>query len=299
MEIYDLGIAWDWPYDADFVALLEAACHKRGLTVLQVTQDNLSAVTEALAQERLSFSAFFDRAWDANPAFYPLAQEVERRVPRLINPYSQARWVHDKATMHLEFLARGIAVPYTLTVAPVEEPWGPSPSAMAPLGPSFVLKPALGGGGEGVVADVQTWQQVLAEQQRLGYDKWLLQEQVRPAILEDRPAWFRVICAAQGIFPCWWHPATHRYEVLTATDEARLELGQLRDIASAIAALAGLDLFSTEIAWTQAGQFLAVDYVNDPCDMRLQSRAADGVPDEIVVAVARQLAELVERRQPT
>lgn len=299
MEIYDLGIAWDWPYDADFVALLEAACHERGLTVLQVTQDNLLAVTEALAQQRLGFSAFFDRAWDANPAFHPLAQEVERHVPRLINPYSQARWVHDKATMHLEFLARGIAVPYTLVVAPVEEPWGPSPSAMTPLGSSFVLKPALGGGGEGVVADVQTWQQVLAEQKRLSYDKWLLQEQVTPAILEGRPAWFRVICAAQGIFPCWWHPATHRYEVLTATDETRLELGQLRDIVSTIAALAGLDLFSTEIAWTQAGQFLAVDYVNDPCDMRLQSKASDGVPDEIVVAVARQLVKLIERRQPT
>jgi len=299
MEIYDLGIAWDWPYDADFVALLQAACHERGRTVLQVTQDNLQAVTEALAQERLSFSAFFDRAWDANPIFHPLAQEVARRVPRLINPYSQARWVHDKATMHLEFLACGIAVPYTLVVAPLEEPWGPNPSAMAPLGPSFVLKPALGGGGEGVVADVQTWQQVLAEQERLGYDRWLLQEQVRPAILEGRPAWFRVIYAADAIFPCWWHPQTHRYEILTASDQARLGLRQLQDIVATIAAIAGLELFSTEIAWTQAGQFLAVDYVNDPCDMRLQSKASDGVPDEIVVAVARQLANLVERRQPT
>ncbi len=298
METYDLGIAWDWPYDADFVALLAAACHERGLTVLEVTRDNLSAVAEALTQGRLGFSAFFDRAWDANPAFHPLAWEVERRAPRLINSYFWARWVHDKATMHLEFLARGIAVPYTLIVAPVEEPLGPSPSAMAPLGPSFVLKPALGGGGEGVVADVQTWQQVLAQQKRLGYDRWLLQEQVRPAILEGRPAWFRVLYAADAIFPCWWHPQTHRYESLTVSDEARLGVGHLRDIVSTIAAVAGLDLFSTEIAWTQAGQFLAVDYVNDPCDMRLQSRAADGVPDEIVAAAARQLAKLIERRQP-
>jgi len=293
METYDLGIAWDWPYDADFVALLQAACHERGRTVLQVTGENLSGVTEALTEGRLGFSAFFDRAWDANPAFHPLAQEVARRVSRLINPYSQARWVHDKATMHLEFLARGIAVPYTLIVAPLEEPWGPSLSAMAALGPSFVLKPALGGGGEGVVADVQTWQQVLTEQERLGYDKWLLQEQVSPAILEGRPAWFRIIYAAGVIFPCWWHPQTHRYEPLTASDQVRLGLKPLQDIVAAIAAIAGLDLFSTEIAWTQDGQFLAVDYVNDPCDMRLQSRAADGVPDEIVVAVTRQLAKLI------
>ncbi len=297
METYDLGIAWDWPYDADFVALLEAACHERGLTVLQVTQHNLSAVTEALAQGRLGFSAFLDRAWDANPAFHPLAQEVERRVPRLINPYSQARWVHDKAIMHLEFLSYGLAVPYTLIVSPEEGAGEPKPSELAALGSSFIMKPAHGGGGEGVVTDVRTWTQVLAEQKRLGYDKWLLQQRVTPAFLEGRPAWLRIIYAAQGIFPCWWHPDTHRYEALTATDEARLGLGKLRDIVSAIATIAGLDLFSTEIALTQAGQFLAVDYVNDPCDMRLQSRATDGVPDEIVIAVACQLAELVERRQ--
>ena len=33
-----------------------------------------------------------------------------------------------------------------------------------------------------------------------------------------------------------------------------------------------------------------VDYVNDPIDLRLQSLAAEGVPDQIVTTIASELA---------
>jgi hypothetical protein len=36
-----------------------------------------------------------------------------------------------------------------------------------------------------------------------------------------------------------------------------------------------------------------VEYVNDPIDLRLQSAAFDGVPDEIVWSIAERLATLV------
>ncbi|MCC7511318.1 MAG: hypothetical protein IT296_01585, partial [Anaerolineae bacterium] len=36
---------------------------------------------------------------------------------------------------------------------------------------------------------------------------------------------------------------------------------------------------------------LVVDYVNDPIDLRLQSRAADGVPDFIVERIAARIAD--------
>jgi len=60
-----------------------------------------------------------------------------------------------------------------------------------------------------------------------------------------------------------------------------------------IANLSGLDLFSTEIAFTADNLFVVVDYVNDQPDLRMQSNAVDGVPNDIVNDIARRLCELV------
>jgi hypothetical protein len=52
-------------------------------------------------------------------------------------------------------------------------------------------------------------------------------------------------------------------------------------------------LFSTEITITSDGRFLIVDYVNDPIDLRLQSKTFDGVPDDIVKDITERLVELI------
>lgn len=40
---------------------------------------------------------------------------------------------------------------------------------------------------------------------------------------------------------------------------------------------------------TTKNKFVVVDYVNDQCDMRLQSLHQDGVPDEIVHKIINNL----------
>jgi hypothetical protein len=92
------------------------------------------------------------------------------------------------------------------------------------------------------------------------------------------------------VFPCWWNPSSHIYTPVSEADKSGLGLYPLDDIISAIAHLCGLDLFSTEIAYTSDGLFVVVDYVNDQIDLRLQSSTIEGVPDAIVKAVADQLA---------
>jgi len=42
---------------------------------------------------------------------------------------------------------------------------------------------------------------------------------------------------------------------------------------------------------TPGGRFVIVDYVNDPIDLRLQSKAPDGVPNEIVRDIAARLVD--------
>jgi uncharacterized protein with FMN-binding domain len=54
-------------------------------------------------------------------------------------------------------------------------------------------------------------------------------------------------------------------------------------------------VFSTEIALNQNHVWQIVDYVNEPCDYRLKTKAANGVPDEVVKAVATRIASWVRR----
>lgn len=83
--------------------------------------------------------------------------------------------------------------------------------------------------------------------------------------------------------------------MITSYEEEKYCLTPLREITSAIARVCNLDIFSTEIALTQDGNFIVVDYVNDQIDMRLQSKAVDGVPNEVVQDVAEQLTDLIIR----
>ena len=43
------------------------------------------------------------------------------------------------------------------------------------------------------------------------------------------------------------------------------------------------------------GRFLVVDYINDPIDLRPQSKTPQGVPDEIIDAIANNLADYAEK----
>jgi hypothetical protein len=58
-------------------------------------------------------------------------------------------------------------------------------------------------------------------------------------------------------------------------------------------------LFSTEIAITSDGRFVIVDYVNDPIDLRPQSKTFDGVPDDIVEDITKRLVEVILMHHPS
>jgi hypothetical protein len=118
-----------------------------------------------------------------------------------------------------------------------------------------------------------------------------LQAHVTPRKVDELPAWFRVIYCFGEIYPSFWNTRTHVYTPLTAEAETRLGLGGLREVTERIARVCRLDLFSTEIALTEEEHLLVVDYVNDPIDLRLQSRAVDGVPDEIVNRISTRIAD--------
>jgi hypothetical protein len=295
MHRFDLCLAWNWEYDSDFTRLLESACLHYGISFYSVRSENLGQVLAELESGELSFAALLDRATESDGHFQPLVHWARRHNLFRINPQTQTIWAVDKATMHLELVSQGLDTPHTILLPPFAERPGIPSHDLSPLGGSFVIKPACMGGGVGVVLAATSWDQVLAIRQQHPGEKYLLQAQVTPKTLEGRPAWFRVLVCDGAVYPCWWNQNTHIYASVTAEQRFRFGLRSLREVTARIARICRLDLFSTEIALTESGRFLVVDYVNDPVDLRLQSKAVDGVPDAFVENIASRLARLVGR----
>jgi hypothetical protein len=151
-----------------------------------------------------------------------------------------------------------------------------------PLPKPFVVKPAKGGGGFGVILGATRPDDVMQTRARFRNQRFLVQQRIEPQILNGRRAWFRVYNCCGHTIPCWWDDATHRYAVVTPTDGAFVNVGELMRIVRIIGEVSQLDFFSTEIALDKDGRYVVVDYVNDPCDMRPQSKHFDGVPDTVM-----------------
>ena len=136
--------------------------------------------------------------------------------------------------------------------------------------------------------------EVIEARQAHKNDKYLLQRTVKPAYLGEFRAWFRVFYAFGEIIPVWWDDQTHVYDQISAADEKAFGLEELTSVTARIQQVCKLDFFSTELAYTSEERFVSVDYVNEICDMRLQSKFSDGVPDTVVQHVAELLVKFVE-----
>jgi len=108
---------------------------------------------------------------------------------------------------------------------------------------------------------------------------------------ENDIAWFRAFYAFGEIILCWWDHRTHIYRVLTKQDERKYNLQKLRPTLMIIRKICRLDFFSSEIALDSEGKFIVVDYVNEICDMRPQSKYFDGVPIEVISTIQIKCAK--------
>lgn len=297
MPAHDLCLTWYWLYDHDFVRFIEQACAAQGITLRQVTPSNILQAVDDLYSGQMTFGTLLDRAAD-DMRFEPIRRFALEHGKHRLNPAELSHWSEDKATMHLELMQAGIDTPYTIILSPfVREPLVP-PLDLSPLGTRFVLKPAVGGGGEGVVLNASSLDDIRRARLEFPEQKYLIEEQIEARVVAGREAWFRIFFVDGTTIPCWWHPITHVYAVVTPDQEAQYELGPLHRIAATIARVCRLDWFSTEVALTHDGRFVAVDYVNDGIDTRIQSKAADGVPDEVMRRMADRLVGLVVKEAP-
>ncbi|MGH7599563.1 MAG: ATP-grasp domain-containing protein [bacterium] len=295
-QVIDLGIAWEWEYDKNFVFKLAQACKANEISTYLINPVDVDAATDKYRAGTLHFRHYLDRGSDALKEFEPLARLITSGGARIINHYRHLKRCLDKATMHLEFITAGLQVPYTIILSPYKYEPEIRITDLAKLGRSFIIKPAMGSGGTGVVVGAETLAEVLLARKSQNDQKFLLQEKIEPAMLDSERAWFRVFYVCGHTFLTWWNDVTHFYRAVKSEEEDDLGLTPMRQIIRTIAALSGLDFFSAEIALTDDGQFVVIDYVNDVCDMRLQSEHPDGVPDGLIDEIISTLISFVKPR---
>ena len=296
MEKFDLGLAYLWEYDKDFIDLVEEELQSYGLSTFIIGEHNIHEVTADVINRNLSFRFYLDRGWDVDEYFESLGKTITKRKTIVLNPYKRVLHAIDKATMHLEFITAGIHVPYSFIIPPFSETDEVylSISDLSHLGRPFIIKPCnTTGGGIGVVTGAESLEEIIAERPNYYEDKYILQKKIYPSILDGRRAWFRCFWAFGKPIPTWWNDETHLYTILTSEEIDRYKLKKLFSITKTIADLTGLDFFSTEIVLDTEGEFLAIDYVNDQCDMRMQSYHYDGVPDVVVEQIVTNLRKKI------
>ena len=290
----DLLILWSWEYDSDFLDLLQTECIERGLSVLVLGPGDLASLPDRLNDGSIDAGVVLDRAWDWGGEFARHCDAVRASGIKVINDYDLVRRAWNKPTMHYEIIKHGLRAPYLIVLPSYESSHDPAVADIPSLGNRFSVKGAHSG-GSGVLVPACTWNEVLLKRQEWPSDESILQTWVEPMLMGKRRAWFRVFYACGVTFPCWADDLTHEQTPVTPEDERKYQLYVLRGMAQQVAGLCRLNAFSTEIALNHQHIWQIVDYVNEPCDYRLKSKAINGVPDEVVHSIAQRIAGWIER----
>jgi hypothetical protein len=296
--VIDFAVLWDWEFDYDFVLSLKRHAAAQGISFLDISVYNFDDAVRDLKNGSLVIRTLLDRASDADPNFFAI-QDAVLKTGHVFNPLSESVRVMNKGKIHYELMAVGLRVPHTVLL--------PSYQSMPALNEAlwhevtklalpFVLKPAHGAGGDGVIKNVTAHFHVIDGRKPFSADTYLAQERIYPAYLYGWRCWFRVYSIFGEVEIAWWDDTTSIYKPVSPADKARLNFPLLERMMTLIAGVAKLDVFSSEITLSRTGEYVAIDYINDPIDLRPKSRHYDGMPDAIMNTVAKKFIDAARER---
>jgi hypothetical protein len=258
--------------------------------------------------------------------FARLSFAVQDAGGRPVNLPARSRAFTDKAAAHAELLRHGLGAPATVIVRPWQGERSLTARELQSLrfdeaNACVFVKPANGFAGRGVQRVERPTTESLhaalaAVRQFDRHDTILVQRGVRgPRLLcEDgveRPAYWRVLGCLGDLFAFWWTPQSSAngrasYRAVTSGEMRRYRLSSILAYAQALADLSGLDWFSTELCLSDGPEesrftviggdgrerpVVAIDYLNDQCDVDVQSRVPGAAPDLFVRRLATRFAE--------
>jgi hypothetical protein len=220
----------------------------------------------------------------ADDPYTQLAKEVQKQGGYVIDEPEKTAAAAHKARFHKKLVAAKVPVPETVVVERGKiKTFKITDEIKKRVGVPFVVKPAWGDSGVGVVLDGKDEDALRRSlEESPNADEFLIQQRVTMKDLGRHKGWFRMYHICGTVIACWWDPESHEYHLVTPGQIKKYKLNPLRVIMRAIARISGMRKFSAEIALTQDGKFYAVDYVNADPDMNPRSFYENGVPDEVV-----------------
>jgi len=113
-NFYHLAVAWDWELDRDFIHVLEREIQSRKMHFYSISHHNTQETARKVHEGACYLGRFWTERTITNEEFRHLSRAVRKTTTYFINPPDAIVQANDKATMHLEFLTKGINVPFTI-----------------------------------------------------------------------------------------------------------------------------------------------------------------------------------------
>jgi hypothetical protein len=290
-KVYDVALAFDCQVEDYFSLRVRERCVDFGLSLFVVDHIWASEFLGKLRQGQIAVRFLLDMASDSTrpdtDVFYQLAETVKSQGGHVVDDPDASLVAANKGRFHHILAENDVPVPFTIMV-PREQigTYRLPDEARARLGTPFVIKPGGDFGHRGVVLDATGEADLARSASQSQCETFLIQELVKPRNLDGRVAWFRVFYVVGEVIPCWWDPHDGEYQLVTPYEKRTYHLSPLEHMVRKIARLSGMDFFSTEVALTAEGHFIAIDYLNDQCDMNSKSYYTSGVPDAVVRRIA-------------
>ncbi|MBU1078416.1 MAG: hypothetical protein KKH98_14055 [Spirochaetes bacterium] len=302
---YDFALSWPDVEDVPFINWLQRECKVRGMSFLQIHDGNVSRIINKLDNREIIISFLLDMNATYNipdDLYAKLSYAVKDNDGTVLDDPDDAKVAIDKSITHFAFQKADIPTPFTIII----RNWQPDKFKLTKaqkekLGRPFVIKPANGFGRFGVVTDAVWNVKKIAEARKFNSgDNFLLQEKIEPVLFGEKLGWFRVYHIYNEVIPMWWHPVLGEYEHLTFKEMVKFKLFPVVQITRKISQITRMDWFSTEIAFYKNGKNImpsVIDYVNDQCDVDIQSQFRFAPPDHVVEHIAVKMVDSAWRMQ--
>ena len=284
---YDIVLSSPFPNYHFFAHRMRELCGQLNLTFFMADQVWVGDFLRKLEQREIEVKMLLDLSasqTDPEDPHLRLAREVKRQRGYVIDDPDITATAAHKGKFHRMLLENHIPVPETVIVSRDEiDSFKVTDDIKAQVGVPFVVKPAWGDSGVGVIVNGHSEADLRqSAEQAPNSDSFLIQQRLEPIELGDHFGWFRMFYICREVIPCWWNSLSHEYQLVTPAQIRRYKLAPLKRIMRGIAKVSKMKKFTSEICLHQDGNFYAVDYINADPDMNLQSFYPNGVPDEVV-----------------
>lgn len=300
-RVYDLAMTHKLDADDFFIHRVQEACARAGLRFFLIeplwAEEYLAKLERKEVWSHVVINMQSEHH-DPKEIFHRIIQQSHALGAKVIDPPDLAMAACHKAMAHQRLLTAGLQLPPTFIMDQAPDGQWPelTPEQLELLQPPFVIKPALGYGRKGIILEATGIADLKKAAVAWPWGPYLLQRRIVPRTLNGEPAYFRVYHVFGSTWLSWWNCYTDKYRLVTPEEEAELNLTSLRQIALKLAEATGMNFFSTEVSQTEDGEFFLIDYVNDQCHLLTQTASPqNGVPDELVNAIALKLVESAKR----